>query len=135
MLICMYVCVYVQAGGVAPTSFVFDFFIFSAPLLAEKSTSGIFTHFQYVYICMYCVSGLFMCVCICMRARFCTCMCVYFGVFIYLLCFCFADARQQRSSDLTIQVCMCDTLTCSCMCVYTLFVVFILIAFYLRCFR
>lgn len=39
------------------------FLFFSAPLLAEKSTSGIFTHFQYVFTYVYVcsrVSALFM---------------------------------------------------------------------------
>lgn len=69
-------------------------------------------------------------------------VCVYFGVFIYLLCFCFADARQQqRSSDLTTYECVSCVYIYECVCLHaddclccSFFVVFIFIAFYLRCF-
>lgn len=101
----MYICIwtYRQAGGVAPTSFVFYFFL-SAPLLAEKSTSGIFTHFQYVFTYVYVcsrVSALFMyihspalvyawvCVCVCVSV--CVFRCFYLFI-VFLFCWCEATA-------------------------------------------
>lgn len=112
----MYICIwtYRQAGGVAPTSFVFYFFSFGS-VASWKINERHFYAFSiciYVCICMLTSECLvyvhtFARSCVCMSMCVCVWVCVYFGVFIYLLCFCFADARQQqRSSDLTTYECV-----------------------------
>lgn len=112
--ISMYECIYERTGKQVESRRRRLFFIFFFGSVASwKSTSGIFTHFQYmyVYVCSR-VSALFMYIhapaLVYVHGWLFVCVCV-FGVFIYLLCFCFADARQQqqqRSSDLTTYECV-----------------------------